>query len=314
MIIPHPARATIAVICVAASLNGARAQTPDWNDDRRLCGELADKTSGLVVVYPPYSDVDSAAMPLSDGRRYLRVGKAPLPWLAEARFIFIPGPNVTMRPGNEAVWNVRTETVETPAAEAPAFPRFQVRYVTLWRPGIRTNCAKDAPLEQFGDNNRHVTLYEFAQHHTIDPADNLSRSPKIYKYLHMPLDPDCRQSTDDEKVSGPDRWDAYGFEKIPNDSRLVRTIFRDPNSARARDSIGVGDELRAAYTMEFTIVTGQDRTVPACFGFTVPVPVQRNFFGFVDTHGEWHPYRTKIRLRRMPGGGVQSLEVRWKPR
>jgi hypothetical protein len=301
-------------VALAASAP-TRAQTPDWKNDQIVCGQLAGNGSGLFVLYPSYFAVDPAIRSgqLSDGRRYVHVNGLSLPYQTAARFFYIPN-GAMMRPGEEAVWSVRTETVETPDAN---FARFQAKFVTLWRPGIETKCSPDSPLPTFSSfEDRNVTLYKYAQHHPIDPSDDQARSPKIQSRLHMKVEtPDCKL-TDNTAVSGPDRWDAYGFEKIPNDRRLIRTIFKDPNSEAAKQSVGVGNDLRAAYTMEFTIATGQPTAAPACFGFTVPIPVKSSLFGYpvMGQEDDWRPFNTKVRLRRVPGGNLPSVSVKWKAR
>jgi hypothetical protein len=307
----------ILLVSVHHARDPAMAQTPDWRDDQAVCSQLTGRGGGLFVLYPAGFPANDAAFngQLQDGRRYLRVNGHSMPYDARARLFFIPnGGGVNVRPGGEAVWNVRTETVETPENPAAPFARVAAGHVTLWRPGIKTRCSPNSALPQFDSlNSRHVSLYEFAQHHPIDPADNQARSPTLRDRLHMQVEPDCK-STDDTIVSGQDRWAAYGFDKIPNDPRLIKTIFRDPASSRARQSIGTGNEQRAAYTMEFTILTGQAGAVPACFGFTIPVPVQRGWFGRLEPNDDWRPYRTNVRIRRVPGSNDQRVQLFWKPR
>jgi hypothetical protein len=312
-------RAAVVLLSLArAASTPASAQMPDWNDDQMVCRQLAGNGGGLFVLYPPYGGIDPALRggQLSDGRRYVRVNGTPLPYLTAARFFFVPNGGAMLQPGEEAVWSVRTETVETPDAD---FARFRAQFVTLWRPGIKTKCSPNSALTTFSSfEDRNVTLYKYAQHHPIDPNDDLSRSAKIQNRLHMKVESPGCTLTDDTAVAGPDRWDAYGFEKIPDDPRLIKTIFKNPNSDAAKQSIGVGKELRAAYTMEFTIASGQPTAVPApaCFGFTVPIPVKSSFFGrpVLGQEEDWRPHLTKVRFRRVPGGNLPSVSVLWKAR
>lgn len=301
---------------ILAAPTPAIAQMPDWHDDQAVCRQLVGNGGGLFVVYPSFGAIDPAfrSGQLGDGRRYVRVNGTPLPYQTAARFFFVPNGGAMMRTGEEAVWSVRTETVETPDAN---FSRFQAQFVTLWRPGIKTRCSPDSALDTFSSfEDRNVTLYKYAQHHPIDPNDDQSRSAKIQSRLHMKIEAAGCKLSDNTDVSGPDRWDAYGFEKIPNDHRLVRTIFKNPDSEAAKRSIGAGNELRAAYTMEFTIATGQPTAVPACFGFTVPIPVKSSLFGYpvMGQEGDWRPHLTKIRFRRVPGGNLSPITVLWKAR
>ncbi|WP_431206269.1 hypothetical protein ACQ86E_16530 [Bradyrhizobium betae] len=300
-----------------AAVAPAMAQMPNWDEDRTVCSQLAGNGGGLFVLYPPYATIDPGLRggQLNDGRRFVRVNGTPLPYQTAARFFYFPNGGAIMRPGEEAVWSVRTETVETPDAN---YERFKAKFVTLWRPGIKTKCSPNVALETFTSfEDRNVTLYKYAEHHPIDPTDTLSRSAKIRNRLHMDVElPGC-PSTDDTAVSGPNRWDAYGFEKIPDDPRLIKTIFKDPNSVEATQSIGRGNERRAAYTMEFTIATGQPPAAPACFGFTVPIPVKSSFWSGGPVMGleeDWRPHLTKIRFRKVPGSNLQPVSVLWKAR
>lgn len=322
------AKIQISLLLAGLSLAGtsipAVAQSPDWNADRAACDQLAGRGGGLFIVYPSGLTPDNAARngQIGNGQHYLRVNGAAIPYEPSARFFFIPnGGSMTIAPGREAVWSVRTETVEPPPPPiGQDFRRVAANAVMLWRPGIKTKCsARELPTFD-ALNSRYVGLQEYAQHHPIDPLDDLSRSPTLQTLLHMKVNADC-VSTDDVAISGPDRWAAYGFEKIPNDRTLVRTVFkRDANGSRAREGVANSrEQQRAAYTKEFTIVTAERRAIAACFGFSVPLPTERSFFGFVGNGNDWRPFRTSIRIQRVDGdrsrnSGEQALNVSWKER
>ena len=283
------------------ALSPAAAQV--WSDDQAVCTALG-AARGLFLLYPAHAPpAPGEAGRLGDGRRYHRVNGQPLPYHAEGR-LFMAGGKVLA--GREEVWSVRTETIEAPGMDTRS--RVEASNVKLWRPGITTECSPKDPLLQFGSwfNTRWVTMREYAQNH----ADDISRNPlgtKMKDRLHLDLmdgGGDCVGSNSDA-VTGGRRWATYGFERLPDDIDVLRTIYGD-EAERRRQKKDAG--TRASYTTEFAVVKAGDSAAPACFGFSVPTNDSYSF-------STWQPYQTMIRLWRVRKGGDRTpiaLTVTWK--
>ena len=293
---------------LTAGASQTAAQMPDWNYDQMSCGQLRSQGSGLFIVYPANLVVIGAhSFEINGARHYfLRTNGAPIPYIAGARFFYLPGEKITS--GSDAVWSVRTETVEQPSLKDEQ--RLQANHVMMWRPGIPTSCtekARSGRLLQFGRwlDTRFVSLREYAQHHPIDANAKTPGGVKIQDRLHLPVDSDCKDSNGVDVTEG-NRWDAYGFKKLPNDPVLLATVFGRNDDEVRKKYVGAKKEQRGAYTKEFTIVRGEG--IQACFGFSVPD--RATFFGF---SGAWSPHETTIRIRPVPGrNNKKQLTVTWQ--
>ncbi|WP_144441623.1 hypothetical protein [Bradyrhizobium sp. CCGE-LA001] len=287
------------------TLAPAAAQVPNWNDDQAVCTGLG-AARGLFLLYPAHiAAAPGEAGSLGDGRRYYRVNGVALTYHPEARLFMIGG---RVLAGREEVWSVRTETIEEPGVDIGS--RIEADKVKLWRPGIATECSGGKALLQFGGgrwlNSRWVSMREYAQNH----ADDISRNPlgtNIGDRLHLDLKDggtDCVGSNSDLVTRGQ-RWKTYGFERLPDDMEVLRTVF-GADAERRRQKKDA--ETRGSYTTEFAIVSAGDSAAPACFGFSVPTQDSWSF-------RTWQPYRTMIRLWRASKNGDRTPLVRtvtWK--
>jgi hypothetical protein len=299
---------TLATLVASATpIAIAGAQSLDWKEDQTVCTALAGSTSGLVILYPARSEGtgETGRLPPPDGRRFYQVNGARLVYDENARFYMIGG--TTAPKGRDEVWSIRTETVE---AQKGNFRRLQATEVQLWRPGIQTECSENHELPQFNWlNSRVVSFREYAQHHTSDPRAFV-RSTKLQDRLHLKVNVDgqCIRSDGEQMVPVQQRWETYGFEKVPDDRAVLLTLFGSDGEIAQRN-VGRGEKTRAAYTKEFAIVRAIESPVQSCFGFSVPIP-NTSFW-----QNAWRPDQTDIRIRRVPeryGGGINK-SVYWKP-
>jgi hypothetical protein len=122
------------------------------------------------------------------------------------------------------------------------------------------------------------------------------------------MDGQCISSDDERIVPAQQRWETYGFEKVPDNREVLLTLFGSDGEI-ARKNVGSGDKTRAAYTKEFAIVRAIEQPAQSCFGFSIPTPRTSLW------HNAWRPFRTDIKIQRTPGryGGSFSKSVSWKP-
>jgi len=256
-------------------------------------------------------------------------GKAGLFYLHAGQFVQVNGTGIDYDPGGrfyyvwpgaggrpfhvtrETVWHVRTQTIAKSGKADEAL---------LWRPGVRTQCSPDRPLETFNDYNRFVTLQRYYDHHSA--ADETQRpDPAIASSFHFTIDnPDertrCSTRTDDPKTVG-DLRKTYGFVEVdPDEPAIARVV--EPSRAvaatrRTESHIfsGLSSELALAAPGE-----------PACFGFNAPLPTRSSAFTdffpifrnveALSMAQTWQPISTMIAIQRIPRGARSgTVIVHW---
>jgi hypothetical protein len=283
-----------------------------------VIGSMLLGSGGLAEASDP-QDVGRCQALLSRGRTGLHflhgnqltpVNGDAVDYDARGRFYYVV-PGVRGRPfraSRETIWHIRTQTIASSAKADMAL---------LWRPGVRTQCSPDRPLETFNEYNRFVTLLRYYSHHSTK-GETQRADAAIARNFHFAINVSsqrtrCDTRTDDPRTVG-DLRQTYGFDDVqPNQPEIVR--LTEPNRAVATTS-----KIYSGLSSELAIAAPGDL---ACFGFNAPLPTRTTSLTKVLPrwrNGEavrqartWRPSITTVAIQVIPpGAGLRTISVRWK--
>jgi hypothetical protein len=243
----------------------------------------------------------------------VRVNGSRIDYDAGGRFYYVwPGSGGhPFRVTRETVWHVRIQTVAKSA---------KADETLLWRPGVRTQCSSDLPLETFNEYNRFVTLQRYYDHHPA-AGEAQRRDSAIATSFHFMIDDPsqrirCNTRTDDPRTVGNLR-ETYGFVEVnPDEPAIARLV----EPSRAIGATGRGEsQIFSGLSSELALAAPGE---PACFGFNVPLPTRSTTFTnlfpmFRNTEAlriaqTWQPSSTMIAIQVIPKGARSgTIMVHW---
>lgn len=286
----RPRRAMFPILACILAAGPVRSQ----EGEPGICSALQDQKPGIYVSYP--------------SRELARAGAGLMRYEPDIRIFYLGrNPDYADARRPDHVWHVRTQTSADGAAPAQA--------VLAYRPPVETRCrrrAKAGPLPALDEDQRFVTIPEYADHHA--PSDGrwgYRRMSLLRSHFHLSLDDgdDGRACTPtDDRTAYRDQWDLYGFEDVSRSDNQIVTALAVVPGARASvpQSAGLSSEFRYLET------AGR-----ACFEISAPVPTRLFSSTFLfgpsqlalarDAADDWRPRETTVIVQRIQNRKVKEI-------